>query len=125
METIFMKERDEKIKLEQKIEKDRPKVEIGEAMMYEDGSIDLFNMHKVLQKNGINLGRNNFYLWCRKNNLLNKSKNYNLPTKNAIEEGILIDETSPVIKNGIFITIKHKVKVSKLGQNIIVNNLIK
>ena len=118
------KEVEEKQKLEQKIEEDAPKVELAEAFMYEDGSIDISDMHKICRKNDIEIGRNNLYAWCRENGILGKrGRKYNIGTAKAVKAGIVQVVDEPFIKNGEYITTNYKTRVTPKGQNVILTKL--
>lgn len=118
------KEVEEKQKLEQKIEEDAPKVELAEAFMYEDGSIDISDMHKICRKNDIEIGRNNLYAWCRENGILGKrGRKYNIGTAKSVKAGIVQVVEEPFIKNGEYITTNYKTRVTPKGQNVILTKL--
>jgi Phage antirepressor protein KilAC domain./BRO family, N-terminal domain. len=93
------KEREEKQKLQQQIERDKPKVLFADAVSTSNNSILVGELAKLLRQNGIDIGQNRLFRWLRANNYLGKSgENYNLPTQYSMDLG-LFEIKKTVINN--------------------------
>lgn len=80
------KEREEKQKLQQQIERDKPKVLFADAVTTSKNSVLVGELAKLLRQNGVDIGQNRLFKWLRNNGYLGKSgENYNLPTQYAMD----------------------------------------
>ncbi len=79
-------ERNEKKLLENKIEKDKPKVVFAEALEISETSILVGELAKILRQNGIDIGQNRLFKWMRSNGYLGRrGENYNVPTQYSMD----------------------------------------
>ena len=75
--------------LQEKIDKDRPKTEMGYAISETSNSITINQMAKILSQNGIDIGQKRFFAWLRDNDYLLSSMNErNLPAQRYVTNGI-------------------------------------
>lgn len=72
------------LKLETKIEEDRPKVEFAEAIYDSVGSVKVGDFAKLLNNAGVKIGQNRLYAWLREEGLL---MNNNMPYQSYIDNG--------------------------------------
>ena len=95
----WIEEQKEKIALEQKIERDRPKVEFATQIENAANSILIGNYAKMLSKeNGIKIGQNRLFKWLRDNGYLIKNgRRKNMPKQEFIENGYFEVKTSTVV----------------------------
>ncbi len=126
---VFMKLKEERAArktLEEKVEKDKPKVELAEAISASDGDILVGALAKVLKQNGIDMGQNRLFAWMRDNDYLikQKGKNHNLPTQKSMDMGLMrIKENAVKLgkdENGQTITTSTPV-ITMAGQAYFIN----
>lgn len=114
-------EQKEKQQLLEKIEDDKPKVEFAESVSLSKDCIDVGQMAKVLNDNGIDMGRNKLFKWLRDNKYLMKT---NEPYQCHIKNGLFkaVEYTYTV---GSHIRIAIKPVITSKGQLHIVKKLKK
>ncbi len=78
----WAEEYEEKLALEQKIEKDKPLVEFAEHIQTSDDCISMNDMAKLASKNGVKIGRNRLFAFLRNQKVLKKD---NIPYQRYIE----------------------------------------
>lgn len=119
-----LKMADRKIsKLEDQIEKDKPKVLFADAVSASHTSILVGELAKILKQNGIDTGQNRLFEWLRENGYLVKRKgtDYNMPTQKSMELGLFeIKETSITHSDGN-ISVSKTPKVTGKGQLYFIN----
>lgn len=79
----WAEEYEEKLALEQKIEKDKPLVEFAEHIQTSEDCISMNDMAKLSQKNGIKIGRNKLFALLRAKKILQQN---NVPYQRYIEQ---------------------------------------
>lgn len=86
------KERKERKKLERKIERDREKVVLAEAISGSKNTILVGELAKILRGNGIEMGEKRLFARLRESGYLIKRKgiDYNMPTQKAMEKGLFV-----------------------------------
>ena len=103
--------------LNNKIEADRPKVAFADSVSSSDGTISVGQMAKLIQQNGRDMGRKRLFDYLRKNGYLikGKSKDVNMPSQKAMEQGLFqIKET--VIDTGNKAIINLTPRITTKGQ---------
>ncbi|MBZ4662811.1 MAG: hypothetical protein JG776_493 [Caloramator sp.] len=121
--TELKKEREERAKLQQKIEEQKPKVLFADAVATAKNSILVGELAKLLKQNGIDIGQNRLFQWLRDNGYLIKRKgtDYNMPTQYAMELGLFeVKETTITHADG-HISISKTPKVTGKGQIYFIN----
>lgn len=78
----WAEEYEEKLALEQKIEKDKPLVEFAEHIQVSEDCISMNDMAKLASKNGVKIGRNRLFAFLRNQKVLKKD---NIPYQKYIE----------------------------------------
>lgn len=93
--------------LNQKIEEDKPKVLLADAISGADNSISVADMAKILKQNGVDIGQKRFYEWLRDKGFLVKQAgvSWNTPTQRGMNSGFFeIKEYAFVNGDKTFIT---------------------
>lgn len=115
------------VHLEQKIEKDKPKVLFADAVSTSQNTILIGDLAKVLRQNGVEMGQTRLFQWLRENGYLIKQKGsaYNMPTQKSMELGLFkIKETCVTHSDG-HTSINRTPKVTGKGQIYLVNKILK
>lgn len=114
------------IHLEQKIEKDKPKVLFADAVSVSGSAILIGDLAKILRQNGVEMGPNRLFQWLRENGYLIKQKgsSYNMPTQKSMELGLFkIKETCVTHSDG-HTTLNRTPKVTGKGQVYLLNKIL-
>lgn len=97
--TALKKEREEKQKMEQKIEADKPYTELGRKISETDDTIDIGEFAKILHdKEAIDIGRNRLFSWLRDNKYIMQN---NIPYQKYINNNYF-DVTEVAKGNKLF-----------------------
>lgn len=115
------------VHLEQKIEKDKPKVLFADAVSTSQNTILIGDLAKILRQNGVEMGPNRLFQWLRENGYLIKQKGsaYNMPTQKSMELGLFkIKETCITHSDG-HTSVNRTPKVTGKGQIYLVNKILK
>lgn len=116
-------ERHEKLKLQEKVEIDKPKVIFADAVTASKTAILIGELAKLLRQNGVDIGQNRLFEWLRSNGYLIKRKgtDYNMPTQYSMNLGLFeVKETSITHSDG-HISISKTSKVTGKGQVYLIN----
>ena len=114
------------VHLEQKIEKDKPKVLFADAVSVSGSAILIGDLAKILRQNGVEMGPNRLFQWLRENGYLIKQKgsSYNMPTQKSMELGLFkIKETCVTHSDG-HTTLNRTPKVTGKGQVYLLNKIL-
>ena len=113
------------IRLEAKIEEDKPKVLFAESVSVSKTSILVRDLAKLITQNGVKIGQNRLFEWLRENKYLikGKSNDHNHPTQRAIEMG-LFEVHERVINNGEYSELKPTPYVTGKGQVYFINKFL-
>ena len=109
--------------LEEKIEKQKPKVVFADAVETSKTSILIGDLAKLIKQNGVDIGQKRMFIWLRDNGYLIKRQgsDYNMPTQKAMERGLFeIKETAVTHSDG-HITVNKTPKVTGKGQIYFIN----
>lgn len=112
--------------LENKIEKDKPKVRFAEAVETAKNSILVREMAKILTQNDCKIGEKSLFQWLRENGYLIKKigTDYNLPTQKAMEMKLFeIKETAITRTSGSYVS--RTPKITGKGQLYFLNKILK
>lgn len=124
--TELRDERNLRMRMQGKIESDRPKVLFADAVSASHTSILVGELAKLLRQNGVEIGQNRLFQWLRENGFLirRKGTDWNMPTQSAMEMGLFeIKESTHIDGNGCNITTKTP-KVTGKGQQYFINKLL-
>lgn len=114
----LQQERREKELLQNKIDKDKPKVIFSDAVSASDCHILIGEMAKILKGNGIEIGQNRLFERLRKDGFLirRKGSDKNIPTQKSMNLGLFrIIETAITHSDG-HVTIAKTAKITGKGQ---------
>lgn len=103
--------------LNNKIEANKPKVAFADSVASSSDTISVGQMAKLIQQNGVDMGRKRFFDYLRKNGYLikGKSKDLNMPSQKSMEQGLFqIKET--VIDTGSKAIINLTPRITTKGQ---------
>lgn len=112
-----------RLQLESKIEEDKPKVEFAEAILSTEQSIEIGEFARLLNKNGIKLGRNNLFILLRENKfLMSTPHSWNIPYQKYLDQGIF-EVVENAVEKQSFKAITFKTLVTPKGQIYLTNKL--
>lgn len=114
------------LELEEKIERDAPKVIFADSVEASGTTILVGELAKILKQNGVDMGQNRLFDWMRDKGYLIKRKgsDYNMPTQRSMEMGLFhIKETAITHSDG-HISVSKTVKISGKGQQYFVNQFL-
>ena len=82
---------DKNEQLEQKIEDDREKVVLANAITTTDEGLLIEAVAKYMRQNGINIGRDRLFKWLRGRGYLvnRKGREWNMPTQKSLNQGLM------------------------------------
>ena len=124
--TALQAEREQRVKLENKVTADAPKVLFADAVSASHASILVGELAKLLRQNGKEIGQNRLFRWLRENGYLIKrtGSDFNMPTQRSMELGLFsIKETAITHADGT-VTVSKTVKVTGKGQQYFVEKFL-
>lgn len=111
--------------LQAKIEQDKPKVAFANAISGSDDSVSVGQFAKILKQNGIETGRQRLFNYFRDNGYLirGRTKDFNMPTQKAMEQGLFeIQEKSVSLKDRTILSLSPRVTAK--GQQYFIEHFI-
>lgn len=113
-------------KLQDKIDKDRPKTLFADAVATSQTSILIGELAKILRQNGVNIGQNRLFSWLRDNGYLIKRKgsDWNMPTQKSMELGLFEIKERTINNPDGSVDIKKTPKVTGKGQQYFINKFL-
>lgn len=123
--TELKNEKQARIKAEETIIQNRPKVLFADAVSDGNSSILVGDLAKILRGNGINIGQKRLFAWLRENGFLMKgTESRNMPTQRAMDMGLFkVKEGTYINGNGVNVTTK-TTKVTGKGQQYFINKFL-
>lgn len=118
----WAEEYEEKLALEQKIEKDKPLVEFAEHIQTSEDCISMNDMAKLASKNGVKIGRNRLFAFLRDKKILQRN---NVPYQRYIEAQSWFQVKESVYDSANFTRICLTTMVTPQGQKGIIRMLKK
>lgn len=123
--TELKTEREQKIMLQRKVEKDKRKVIFADAVTESKTSILIGDLAKIIKQNGVNIGPKRLFEWLRANGYLMKSgQSKNMPTQRSMELGLFEVKESIIVKPYGENLITRTTKVTGKGQMHLINALL-
>ena len=126
LRTALQEEREQRVRLENKVTADAPKVLFADAVSASHASILVGELAKLLRQNGKEIGQNRLFRWLRENGYLIKrtGSDFNMPTQRSMELGLFsIKETAITHADGT-VTVSKTVKVTGKGQQYFVEKFL-
>lgn len=82
---------DENDQLKTKIEEDREKVVLANAITTSDEGLLIEGAAKYMRQNGVEIGRDRLFKWLRRQGYLvsRKGREYNIPTQKSLNQGLM------------------------------------
>lgn len=123
--TNLKEEQQKRIKAEQKIQSDAPKVLFADAVSTSRRSCLIAELAKILQQNGIKIGQNRLFEWLRKNGYLcQKGQYYNQPSQKSMELGLFEIKQTTINKPDGSALVSTTTKVTGKGQIYFVDKFL-
>ena len=123
--TNLKEEQQKRIKAEQKIQSDAPKVLFADAVSTSRRSCLIAELAKILQQNGIKIGQNKLFEWLRKNGYLcQKGQYYNQPSQKSMELGLFEIKQTTINKPDGSVLVSTTTKVTGKGQIYFVDKFL-
>lgn len=118
--------KDRIMRLETKVQEDKPKVLFADAVSASHTSILVGELAKLLRQNGADIGQNRLFAWLRDNGYLIRrgGTDYNMPTQRAMDMGLFTIKETAITRGDGSITISKTVKVTGKGQTYFVNRFL-
>ena len=108
-----------------KIEADKPKVLLADAIIGSQSSILIGQMAKILTQNGYKIGQNKLFQWLRDNHYLcSYGSNYNIPYQVYIDQGLFEVKYTVHSENERLVT-SATTKVTTKGLQYFLNKFLK
>lgn len=123
--TELKNEKQARIKAEETIIQNRPKVLFADAVSDSNSSILVGDLAKILRGNGVNIGQKRLFSWMRENGfLMKRTESRNMPTQRAMEMGLFkVKEGTYINGDGVNVTTK-TTKVTGKGQQYFINKFL-
>lgn len=123
--TNLKEEQQKRIKAEQKIQSDAPKVLFADAVSTSRRSCLIAELAKILQQNGIKIGQSRLFEWLRKNGYLcQKGQYYNQPSQKSMELGLFEIKQTTINKPDGSVLVSTTTKVTGKGQIYFVDKFL-
>lgn len=121
--TDLKEERQKRLALEEKTERDRPKVIFADAVDASASTILVGDLAKLLRQNGIEIGQNRLFAWMRDYGYLMKKQgeSHNMPTQRSMEMKLFEIKERTINNPDGSIRITKTVKVTGKGQIYFIN----
>ena len=113
------------VRLEEKIEQDKPKVLFAEAVQTADTSILVGDLAKLIKQNGVDIGQKRLFEWLRNHGYLIKhGVSRNMPTQRAMEMKLFEVKERTIGNPDGSVRITKTTKVSGKGQQYFINKFL-
>lgn len=124
--TTLKEERAARQALEDKVEKDKPKVLFADAVSASRTSILVGELAKLLKQNGIDIGQNRLFGWLRDNGYLirRKGADFNMPTQRSMELELFTIKETVITHSDGSVNVSKTVKVTGKGQQYFINKFL-
>jgi anti-repressor protein len=120
--TTLKEEQEERKRLQERMEKDRPKVIFAEALETSNSSILIGELAKLLKQNGIDVGQNRLFERLRFEGYLGrKGEYYNIPTQKSMELKLFEIKTRTINNPDGSVRVTKTTKVTGKGQIYFIN----
>ena len=108
------------------IERMKPKEIFADAVSASQTTILIGELAKLIRQNGVDIGQNRLFSWLRENGYLVKRKgtDYNQPTQQSANLGILTTKETIIAHSNGSTEIKKTVKVTGKGQQYFINKFL-
>lgn len=123
--TALKEAREQRKKLESKIEQDKPKVLFANAVETANTSILIGDLAKLIKQNGVDIGQKRLFEYLRQNKYLIKGGNSkNMPTQKSMDLGLFEVKERTINNPDGSIKIVKTPKVTGKGQTYFINKFL-
>ena len=113
------------IRLEEKVEQDKPKVLFADAVTTADTSILVGDLAKLIKQNGVDIGQKRLFDWLRENGYLIKNGNSkNMPTQKGMDLKLFEVKERTISNPDGSVRITKTTKVTGKGQQYFINKFL-
>ncbi|MFX4303051.1 phage antirepressor [Alicyclobacillus tolerans] len=121
--TQLKEEREARMRLQAKVEADKPKVLFAEAVEVSQTTILIRELALLLKQNGLDVGEKRLYKRLREMGYLvrREGTDRNMPTQRAMELGLFEVKETPIVHSDGRVTVSKTPKVTGKGQVYFVN----
>ncbi len=123
--TSLKEERIQKMKLEQIIKENRPKVLFADSVEASETSMLVGELARIMKQNGYDIGQNRLFEWLRANKYLisRKGTDYNTPTQKSMNLGLFETKLTTCSNSNGRIRTNKTPKVTGKGQIYFINKI--
>lgn len=117
---------EERAKLVQKVEADRPLVLFANSVTASKNSILVGELAKLIKQNGVDMGQNRLFAWMREKGYLisRRGTDYNMPTQRSMELGLFEIKETCISHSDGHVTVNKTPKVTGKGQLYFINKFL-
>lgn len=113
------------LRLEEKVEQDKPKVLFANAVTTADTSILIGDLAKLIKQNGVDIGQKRLFDWLRNHGYLIKGGNSkNMPTQKAMDLKLFEVKERTISNPDGSVRITKTTKVTGKGQQYFINKFL-
>lgn len=125
--TKLKQEQEARKALENKVEKDKPKVLFANSVETATNSCLVGELAKIISQNGMQIGQNRLFKWLRNNGYLisRKGESFNLPTQYSMDLGLMEIKKRTINNPNGTVRTTSTTKVTGKGQIYFVNKFLK
>lgn len=124
--SALQEEREQRAKLENKVEVDAPKVLFADAVSASKTSILVGELAKLLKQNGVDIGQHRLFRWMRENGYLirRNGTDFNMPTQKSMDLGLFTVKETAITHSDGTVTVSKTTKVTGKGQQYFIQKFL-
>lgn len=124
--SALQEEREQRAKLENKVEADAPKVLFADAVSASKTSILVGELAKLLKQNGVDIGQHRLFRWMRENGYLirRNGTDFNMPTQKSMDLGLFTVKETAITHSDGTVTVSKTTKVTGKGQQYFIQKFL-
>lgn len=118
----YKEEQQQKQTLQQKVERDKPKVSFADKVTGSNTTILIGDLAKIINQTGVDIGQRRLFEWLRNNGYLIKTgSSRNMPTQKAAGMGLFFVKETTVTNPDGSVRVTRTTKVTGKGQIYFIN----
>ena len=124
--SALQEEREQRAKLENKVEVDAPKVLFADAVSASKTSILVGELAKLLKQNGVDIGQHRLFRWMRENGYLirRNGTDFNMPTQKSMDLRLFTVKETAITHSDGTVTVSKTTKVTGKGQQYFIQKFL-
>lgn len=124
--SALQEEREQRAKLERKVDADAPKVLFADAVSASNTSILVGELAKLLKQNGVEIGQHRLFRWLRENGYLirRNGSDFNMPTQKSMDLGLFTVKETAITHSDGTVTVSKTTKVTGKGQQYFIQKFL-